>query len=308
MDENYMVSNYIDFDCFAYPKGPELIQVSSQHDDLTSDLKMDNPVRLHSHKFTEIMLLVQGAAHFVYNTKTYEIKKGDLVVISPGIQHLEKWNEEFTFYTIGVLNLHLPANCNHFIFQTGAYFDTYRFYFHMLMNEVRIKAYNYQKMMKNIFMNICILLRRDITGITVNRREGPETTQNAAALAKDYIEANYSQNITLKMLSHLTYLSPQYLIRQFRALTGYSPHQYLIRVRIQAAASDLVQRRNTIRQISEQAGFKNTHTFICAFKKLIGMTPHDFREKYELSPAEGMKAVRLMKFKNDMFLVSSFKE
>jgi AraC-like DNA-binding protein len=82
----------------------------------------------------------------------------------------------------------------------------------------------------------------------------------------------------------------------------------LIRVRIQASAADLLQRDNSIRQLGEQAGFNDTHTFITAFKKLIGMTPQEFRIKYEFAPAEGMKIAKFMSFKSDVYLIDSFKE
>ena len=163
--------------------------------------------------------------------------------------------------------------------------------------------------MKNLFANLCILLSRDIAGITTQKLSSTlKSTQNPAIIAKDFIESNFSQDINLKILSQITYLSPQHLIRQFKTLTGYSPHQYLIRVRIQVAATELLQRDNSVRQLGEYTGFNDTHTFICAFKKLIGLTPQEFRIKYEFDPAEGMKIAKFMSFKNDNYLINSFKE
>lgn len=310
MNENYMISNYVDFNCFAYSNGPRLMHVSSQHNNLTDDLKMSDPIRLHSHKFTEIMLITQGSATFVYNTVSYEINKGDIIIINPGKGHFEMWKSEFTFYTIGVLGLVLPDNSKQFIYSTGEQFDTYRFYFHSLMDEVRNKPYNYKKTMCNIFSNIYILLSRNIENLTNNKNSLSEvkSSQNAALLAKDFIEANFAQDVSLKILCQITYLSPQHLIRQFKALTGYSPHQYLIRTRVQAAAGNLLQRDNSIRQLSEYSGFNDTHTFIYSFKKLLGMTPQEFRTKYEFSPAEGMELAKFMSFKSDKYIIDKFKE
>jgi len=309
MNSNYMISNYIDFNCSASPKGPKLIHVSSQHDSLDHDLKMTDPVRLHSHKFTEIMLVTQGSATFLYNTKHCNVNKGDMIIVNPGILHLETWTDEFTFYTIGVLDLIIPENNQQFVYSTGIHLDTYRFYFHTLMDEVRNKSRDYKKIMKNAFENICILLRRDIVKIEQGAKANTEKpTQNAALLAKEFIEANYLQDITLDILCQIAYLSPQHLIRQFKALTGYPPHKYLSRVRIKVAAANLLQRDNTIRQIGELSGFNDPHTFILSFKKMIGMTPQQFREKYELNPAEGMRLANFTALKSDKYLIDSFKE
>ena len=309
MNDNYMISNYINFNCCSYAKGPRLIHVSSQHNDLSDDLQMANPIRLHSHKFTEIILITQGSASFVYNTKTYSVNKGDMLIIPPGIEHLETWNSEFTFYTIGILDFYvIDDNDKNPIHATGANFDTFRFYFHVIVEETRNKPHNYKKTVKNIFANIIILLERDIN--TISKQQSTQNTnkskQSAALIAKDFIEANYSQAINLKLLSQLSYVSPQHLIRQFKALMGCSPHQYLMMVRIQVAAGNLIERDNSIRQISEEVGFNEGHSFIYTFKKLIGITPTEYREKYQLSPAEGLKLARFMTFKNEKYHVNSF--
>ena len=163
--------------------------------------------------------------------------------------------------------------------------------------------------MKNAFENIYILLNRNIE--KMERRltaDTKKTAQSAALLAKDFIDENCLQDVSLEVLSQIAYLSPQHLIRQFKLLTGYSPHQYLTRVRIQTAAINLLQRENTIRQIGELSGYNEPHTFISAFKKLIGLTPQQFREKYQLNPTEGIQHARLLPLKHEKDLLHPFSE
>ena len=70
-----------------------------------------------------------------------------------------------------------------------------------------------------------------------------------------------------------------------------------------------MQRDNAIRQIGELSGYNEPHTFIVAFKKLIiGLTPRQFREKYQFNPAEGMRFANFTLLKNDKFATTPFKD
>lgn len=53
----------------------------------TCQISRKEPERLHSHDFIEIALILSGEGHFVLGGKWYPVKKGDVLLINPGIQH-----------------------------------------------------------------------------------------------------------------------------------------------------------------------------------------------------------------------------
>lgn len=95
------------------------------------------------------------------------------------------------------------------------------------------------------------------------------------------IETNYDQNLTVKQLAGMIYVSPQYLARLFNRFLGQSTSQYLLNYRINRAKEYLVaQKHLPIQQVAFAAGFQDASHFTALFKKRVGITPMKFRRLY----------------------------
>lgn len=92
------------------------------------------------------------------------------------------------------------------------------------------------------------------------------------------IETNYSDRLTVSLLSNKVYVTQQYLSRLFKRFLGCSVYEYIISFRISKARELLLQRNEIeIQSIAHQVGFEDASHFIFMFKKLSGMTPSEFR-------------------------------
>ncbi len=92
-----------------------------------------------------------------------------------------------------------------------------------------------------------------------------------------YIKSNYQNTISLNDIAVQVHLSPFYLSRIFKKQTNYSPHEYIIKVRIDKAKELLKKTPLTVAEISYATGFNNSSNFINKFRKLSGFTPKEFR-------------------------------
>lgn len=93
------------------------------------------------------------------------------------------------------------------------------------------------------------------------------------------IEQSYNYEITLQGLSKKIYVSPQYLSRLFKRFVGCSVYKYLTNYRINKAKELLLtDPRVEIQQIAQLVGFLDTSHFIVMFKKVVGITPLEFRK------------------------------
>ena len=101
---------------------------------------------------------------------------------------------------------------------------------------------------------------------------------------KNYIDSHYSQNITLDFLSNLTYMNKFHLVHTFTKQIGLSPINYAINKRIQEAKNLLSTTNYSIRDIASIVGFSNSSYFSQMFKKIIGITPKNYRD--EISTVE----------------------
>jgi AraC-like DNA-binding protein len=81
---------------------------------------------------------------------------------------------------------------------------------------------------------------------------------------------------TLDALAHAADLSPFHFARVFRAATGCSPHQYVLRVRLQHAAARLATRSGTVLDVALDSGFGDVSNFNHAFRREFGVSPRAF--------------------------------
>ena len=94
----------------------------------------------------------------------------------------------------------------------------------------------------------------------------------------DYINAYLDRDLSLKELSTIVQMSPSYFSQLFKQTTGTTPHQYVIRCRIERAKDLLKQGRLSIAEISTQVGFVDQSHLHRYFKRLVGITPKTYAQ------------------------------
>ena len=102
----------------------------------------------------------------------------------------------------------------------------------------------------------------------------------AVRIAKRYIRRHYNEDISLSRLAAIVHISPVYLSRLFKKSEGINFLDYLNQYRIEVAKKMLVDVCLQINQVSELSGFKNTKYFSKVFKKIIGITPSEYRRRH----------------------------
>lgn len=94
------------------------------------------------------------------------------------------------------------------------------------------------------------------------------------------IKDSYQEELTLKSVANQLYLNAMYLGQLFKKEVKMSFSQYLNQFRIEKAKQLLVVPKYNINEISLMIGFNNTTYFSKKFKKIVGMTPKEFREMH----------------------------
>jgi AraC family transcriptional regulator len=93
----------------------------------------------------------------------------------------------------------------------------------------------------------------------------------------EYVEDHFDEVVTLKELAAAAHLSPYHFARQFRAATGLPPHRFVIARRIERAKQLLQGGDFTLAQVAARAGFSSQSKFSDHVKRLVGVTPGQFR-------------------------------
>lgn len=111
---------------------------------------------------------------------------------------------------------------------------------------------------------------------TGQKQHGDEMVQQAQA----YIESRLSEKISVEEMSSKFAVGRRNFDRRFIKATGNTPVEYSQRVKIESAKKALESSRKTINEVMYEVGYADIKAFREVFKKITGMSPLEYRNKY----------------------------
>jgi transcriptional regulator GlxA family with amidase domain len=97
-------------------------------------------------------------------------------------------------------------------------------------------------------------------------------------MAIDFMKANLHRRISLAELADAAHLSPSHLSHLFKTQTGFSPGEYLRRLRMEKARHLLATSQLRIKEIMAMAGYNSKSHFGRHFKRSFGVAPSEYRK------------------------------
>jgi AraC family transcriptional regulator len=97
------------------------------------------------------------------------------------------------------------------------------------------------------------------------------------ARVMEFIQSSIERNFTVADLAAVACMSPAHFARSFKATTGWSPHEFVSRMRLELAKRMLADRHRSMADIALATGFSSQSNFARAFRDAIGMTPGAYR-------------------------------
>jgi transcriptional regulator GlxA family with amidase domain len=98
--------------------------------------------------------------------------------------------------------------------------------------------------------------------------------------AQNYIEKNLAEKISFEVLASKLAISRRNFDRRFIKATGNTPVEYLQRVKVEVAKNILEKGRKTIFEVMNDVGYSDDKAFREVFKKITGLSPLEYRAKY----------------------------
>lgn len=99
-------------------------------------------------------------------------------------------------------------------------------------------------------------------------------------ITQEFIEANYAERITVDQLAEKVAISRRSFERRFKQATNNTILEYIQRVKIEAAKRSFEATRKNINEVMYDVGYTDTKAFRTVFRKITGLTPIEYRNKY----------------------------
>jgi transcriptional regulator GlxA family with amidase domain len=111
--------------------------------------------------------------------------------------------------------------------------------------------------------------------------QGQKEHEDADILkAQEFIEGHYSDKLTVDQLAGKFSIGRRSFERRFRKATNNTVLEYMQRVKIEAAKRSFESSRKNINEVMFDVGYTDTKAFRTVFKKITGLTPIEYRNKY----------------------------
>lgn len=278
----------------------------SDHKDWLTDFpyyinigEISNDFKLHTHDFSELFIILGGDAIHLVDDYSYSVTAGDVYVIKEKTVHGFTKVNHLTICNIMLKGNSLTSQYSDLKNMPGyqALFVLEPYYrkeqqfsnrlhldysslkqvipiINALKTEYQERMDGFKSMFLSYLLNLVIYLSR----VYVQGMNDSNGKLLDIANAISYMETNYYRKITLDELSKMSGMSARNFDRIFKQNYGSSPISYLLKLRIDKAASMLRDTDMSITEIALDRGFNDSTYFSRQFKALTGVTPKMYRK------------------------------
>lgn len=238
----------------------------------------------HTHTCSELFYVTGGIGQFQIEDRVYPVAANDLIIINPNVLHTEVSlnSNPLEYIVVGAEGLELEASDEddqrYRIINCQNFHERILFYLHQMLKEIEGKAPGYETICQDLMEIVVIILFRQ-TNFSATLTPVKKKATRLCTMVRRYIDAHYKENITLETLTELSHVSRYYLVHAFTKEYGVSPINYMINCRIEEAKQLLKNDDYTLSLMARMLGFSSPSYFSQTFKKLVGVSPNEYRKK-----------------------------
>lgn len=248
----------------------------------------------HFHEYYVIGFVEGGRRHLWCRNQEYDLSPGDLILFNPRDSHFcapidgeildyRAVNIDGNVMKKAVKEITGQEYTPHFI-RNVAYQSDITAALSDLYSGIVERASRFEKEEAFFFLLEQVLREHSST---FEAAEVQETDERVKAVCA-YLDAHYTENISLGELVDLTGFSKSHLLRLFTMQIGVSPYRYLQSLRIQKAKRLLEEGLPPV-EAAAQTGFADQSHFSRFFKEFIGLTPKQYQKIFVRAVPAGAK-------------------
>ncbi|MDO4649052.1 MAG: AraC family transcriptional regulator [Eubacteriales bacterium] len=247
----------------------------------------------HWHVEYELIRVIEGNFTVTLDEKTFRTTKGDVIFVNSGVLHAGIPEQCVYECIVFDMNAFLKANPACAEYMQRVIHQELMIFPHFTSEQSEIlscvsaifeamsqKPDGYHLSVFGQFYHLFGIVFGNhyyLEGVAPTRRDYKRIMQLKKVV--EFLERNYTTQITLQELSASVSMSPKYFCRFFSEMTHQTPMDYLNRMRIEQACYQLSASDASITEIAYQTGFNDLSYFIRTFRKYKGMTPGKYKRR-----------------------------
>lgn len=270
--------------------------------------KSDLNSEKHRHSFVQIIYVAKGSCSHIINNNEFKIYKGDIFIMPPYVPHFFKDFEDVKIYEFEFvpefLNEKFANGISDQSFLDFAYLEPFLVIENMI--KPRLNLYgtrqrevekilddilfeydnhmeNFEQMIKALTLKLLVLVTRSYT--KENHKEKNDDNylfmkhKEALVRAIDFIDDNYTKDLSLDDVVSVSLLSKSYFGYLFKHMTHKTFTEYMNNLRISKSIELLKERPELkIIDICFEVGYNNVNHFNRIFRSITGTTPMKIRK------------------------------
>ncbi|NIA21020.1 MAG: AraC family transcriptional regulator [Anaerolineaceae bacterium] len=246
---------------------------------------------ISSHAHPELCIVTKGSIRILNNGDPLRVKSREILLVAPRMHHqtVALGRAAETLWLAGSPN-HMGCHLARFDAEGRAVvlgaldfldFPPANRILNQLVGELIERQRGWLRFCKGL---LNMLLAQALRQLGTDGRPLPpdedwSDAQIVAFNARDFLQRNYTNALTLAQVAHHVALSPNYLAGLFKQQFGRTIIDFLTEVRIETAKQLLEQGDTKISVIAEKVGYNSPYYFSRAFKKVVKCSPKAYRER-----------------------------
>lgn len=253
----------------------------------------------HTHDFAELVIITRGGGLHWINGEKYKVSAGDVFLIQGNTEHYFLERHDLSMYNIMFDDFYLKNHLhslrsmpgfNAFFLFEPTYRRRHKFksrlhiapdalfpvtnILHQMTSEIKSALPGFDLFLLAKVLEIFVFISREYS-----RNKNP-MARSLCRLGEviSRLESEYKHEWTIAEISKVAAMAPSTLLPVFKDVTGYSPIDYLLRVRLVKAAERLLKTDARISEIAADCGFPDSNYFSRQFRKRYNCSPRDYRK------------------------------
>ena len=244
----------------------------------------------HTHYCMELFYVLSGNGFFLVESQHFPVREGELVIVNPYVSHTElsfaENSMEYIVLGIEGVRFHMPTGSDQAYFHLVNLPEQkkYSFYMQTIFQEMRDQQENHLSICSLLSECLLLNLQRTLSQLLFSDESSLGKINSECSRIKQYLDDHFTENITLDDLSKLAHLNKHHLVHIFTKEVGCSPISYLLARRLAESKHLLENSNHSVNQISRLLGFSSPSYFSQRFKKIVGMSPLEYRKAVQAQP------------------------